>query len=452
MVEGPEGWSRVGQVQVRLGHPGRSPVSLASMARCFMIRSWPAKREYRTTLVPERRVAGSHQLGVVAVESNVRTPAERQQSIDAVIEILQATARRTGGSLDLSHALRVSRKKNLPPADFEDVCRQLRGEGLMAEEAETAEPRRAGHQRRKGVSVDAVDCFFAAAAQHDVLSLEGERALARAIAYGRDARQQVEQGLMDDADAASIVAAGQRATQQLILANLRLVPWATRSMRCDESRRADLLQQGVLGLERAARYYDLERGARFSTYATWWIFQFAMAFLYDQVEVVRVPRYLREAQGRMRRARARLYAQGIVSPGEQIERLAEELGEKREKVALLLALDAKPVSLSTTAGDDEHDLATRLEDESIEEPGRSLDMEDLRSAVTRCMSSLSERQQVVVRMRFGLDGEAPLTLEQVGDRLGVTRERVRQIQAKALERLRVREHSKILEAFVETAA
>jgi RNA polymerase primary sigma factor len=257
---------------------------------------------------------------------------------------------------------------------------------------------------------------------------------------------------MDPFTARRHTQAGIRAMHTLTLGNLRLVGWVLRSFRFGMAHHADLLQQGFLGLHRAATGFDPERDNRFSTYASWWIFQSTMAYLGDQGRVVRIPRHLSGDLHKVRRARVRLFGQGGLSGGAEIERIAADLGFEPVKVALLLALQADATSLSTQVGEDGTELGALLVDTRVEEPTRNLEREELAATLQRCMADLDDRSRAVIELRYGLGGSEPLTLEELGLRLGITRERVRQIEAKALERLRFRDRSTPLEAFLEDAA
>jgi RNA polymerase sigma factor (sigma-70 family) len=184
-------------------------------------------------------------------------------------------------------------------------------------------------------SSDPVDGFFAAVGRWEPVSREEERELARLSHYGRDAKIALDAGSMDLATAQKHVAAGDDARKRLVCANLRLVPWVMRSMSIRRSEKADILHEGVLGLMRAASDFNSEQGTRFSTYATWWIFQKVVRYLQQHTRLVRLPVHLSGDVAKLKRARDRLHAAGV-APGYEIKALAEELNMSERKVTLIL--------------------------------------------------------------------------------------------------------------------
>jgi RNA polymerase sigma factor (sigma-70 family) len=322
----------------------------------------------------------------------------------------------------------------------------LRGEGLFVDS--DGPPTNLAPRRTRTGSFDPVDGFFAAAHGWELVDLEEERKLARLSRYGEMAKSELAAGTMEFMSAKRHIEAGENARKRLVSVNLRLIPWVMRSFRIRASEKSDLLHEGVLGLMRAASDFDAERGARFSTYATWWIFQSVMRYLQRHSRLVRLPAHLTACLGQMMRARQRLSAAGV-APGYEIEALATELGMTEQKVALILAASSNILSLSHQVDEEAHPLAERLIDESAEQPERVPEIEELRTTVQECLRILSDREKHVLVRRFGLDGAEPETLDELGRSMDISRERVRQIEQKALLRLRYRQHSHILEAFLD---
>lgn len=371
------------------------------------------------------------------------------EKLDRALALLRPSARRIGRPLEMGDVTRVTVALRLGVGELETLLEILRGEGLFVDSEvppTTTEPR-----ATRSRSSDPVDCFFAAAHSWEIVSREEERELARLSHYGREAKNALDAGTMDFATAQKHIQAGEEARNRIVSVNLRLVPWVMRSLRVRPSEKSDILHEGVLGLIRAASDFDTERGTRFSTYATWWIFQAVIRYLHQHSRLVRLPTHLSEVVAKLMRARQRLHAAGV-TPGYEIEALAEELGMTEQKVALILAAGASNLSLSSQVDEEASPLAERLIDESAEQPERVPEIEELRSTIHACLHILSDRERHVLTRRFGLDGAEPETLEELGTAMGITRERIRQIEQKALRRLRFRQHSHILEAFLEDAA
>ncbi|HEX5054165.1 MAG TPA: RNA polymerase sigma factor RpoD/SigA [Planctomycetota bacterium] len=369
--------------------------------------------------------------------------------LERALALLRPSAKRIGRPLDMGDVTRVTVALHLGVGELEALLDILRGEGLFVE-TEASLPKTEPRATRNRTS-DPVDCFFDAAHSREMVSREEERELARLSLYGREAKDARDAGALDFSTAERYIAAGEEARNRLVSVNLRLVPWVMRSLRIRRSEKSDILHEGVLGLMRAASDYDPERGARFSTYATWWIFQAVIRYLHEHSRLVRLPSHLSGAFAKLMRARQRLHAAGV-TPGYEVEALAEELGMTEQKVALVLAAGAMTMSLSCQADEETNPLVELLIDESAEQPDRVPEMEELRSTIQQCLHILSDREQQVLMRRFGLDGAEPETLDELGSAMGITRERVRQIEHRALKRLRYRQHSHILEAFLEDVA
>ncbi|MDE3190933.1 MAG: sigma-70 family RNA polymerase sigma factor [Acidobacteriota bacterium] len=251
----------------------------------------------------------------------------------------------------------------------------------------------------------------------------------RSIGDGRLLTREEERELARRKDAGD-----ELAKKRLIEANLRLVMSITRSYTRAGVPLLDLIQEGNLGLIRAVEKFDYRLGYKLSTYATWWIKQAVSRALADQGRTIRLPTHVAERVRRLLRARRQL-AQKLSREPTPAE-LAKETGEPEEKVVDLLGLVDDPVSLDSPVGDGESFFADLIEDESSAQPDERTAIEHRHGELSRAIALLAPRMQRVLVLRFGLDGEGPRTLEDIGTELGVTRERVRQLESRALRELR----------------
>ena len=226
----------------------------------------------------------------------------------------------------------------------------------------------------------------------------------------------------------------EEAKRRLIESNLRLVMSITRNYTKAGVPLLDLIQEGNLGLIRAVEKFDYRMGYKLSTYATWWIRQAVTRALADQGRTIRLPVHVAEQVRRVMRSR-RILSQKL-NREPTLPELAIESGLADTKVRDLLSLVEDPVSLETPVGDGESLYGDLIEDENTEQPEKAT-AETMRSAeLEEALTHLKPRMRLVVERRFGLNGQHPQTLEEVGQTLGITRERVRQLEARALRELR----------------
>jgi RNA polymerase primary sigma factor len=225
----------------------------------------------------------------------------------------------------------------------------------------------------------------------------------------------------------------ERARRRLTEANLRLVVSVARRYSGRGLSFLDLIQEGNLGLMKAVERYDWRLGHRFSTYATWWIRQSVTRALADQARTIRVPAQVVDTINRMARVERQMTQKLGRAPS--TDELAEQLGLKPEKVEHLKRVSQEPVSLAAPVGDDATELGELIEDERSGEPDDAMAFDQRHSRVSDLVSSLPYRERTILALRYGLHGEQPHTLEEVGRRFGVTRERVRQIETRTLRRL-----------------
>jgi RNA polymerase primary sigma factor len=224
------------------------------------------------------------------------------------------------------------------------------------------------------------------------------------------------------------------AKKRLIESNLRLVMSITRHYTRAEVPLLDLIQEGNLGLIRAVEKFDYKLGYKLSTYATWWIRQSITRALADQGRTIRLPVHVAEQVRRVMRARRQLAQRLNRDPSN--EEIGKEAGFPVARVEELFELVTDPISLETPVGDGESLYADLIEDERSESPVARSDSNSRTAELRGALSALEPRMKHVLSRRFGLDGETPQTLEELGSELGITRERVRQIETRALRQLR----------------
>ena len=268
----------------------------------------------------------------------------------------------------------------------------------------------------------------AAASKDQVQTQDPLKLYVRAIGDGRLLTPTEERELARRKDLGD-----EAAKRRLIECNLRLVMSITRNYVNSGVPLLDLIQEGNLGLIRAVEKFDYTMGYKLSTYATWWIRQAVTRAIADQGRTIRLPVHVVEQVRRVTRARRVLTQKLNRDP--LPEEIAAESGFEPQRVRELLDLVEDPVSLETPVGEGDSLYADMLEDPNAEQPDESL-AELLRGAELKvALDSLNDRMRRVLELRFGLNGERPRTLEEVGTELGVTRERVRQLEARALREL-----------------
>ncbi|MBE3037872.1 MAG: sigma-70 family RNA polymerase sigma factor [Chloroflexi bacterium] len=233
----------------------------------------------------------------------------------------------------------------------------------------------------------------------------------------------------------ALVQDGIMAREHIIKANTRLVVSIAKRYMGRGVPFLDLIQEGNLGLMKAVEKYDVHKGFRFSTYATWWIRQTVSRAIADQARTIRVPVHMSDRIRKTYKATHDLEQRLGRVP--TLEELAVELGLDLQKVQWILQVSWLPLSLESPVGDDEEsELGMFIEDELTPTPMQSVYQSMLKEKIDEVLGTLTPREARILRLRFGLDTGVPYTLEEVGEKFGLTRERIRQIEGKALRRLR----------------
>lgn len=306
----------------------------------------------------------------------------------------------------------------------------------------------------EGINIDDhVKMYLKEIGKVNLLTPEEELSLAKRMADGETAKEQIEEiGENIDEDSKKqidlLIADGEKAKKSLAEANLRLVVSIAKRYVGRGMRFLDLIQEGNLGLIKAVDKFDYTKGYKFSTYATWWIRQAITRAIADQARTIRIPVHMVETINKLVRVSRQLVQELGREPTP--EELAKELNMPVDKVREISKISQEPVSLETPIGEEEDShLGDFIPDEDAPAPSEAASFVLLKEQLGAVLETLSEREAKVLRLRFGLDDGRARTLEEVGKEFDVTRERIRQIEAKALRKLRHPSRSKKLKDFLD---
>jgi RNA polymerase primary sigma factor len=376
--------------------------------------------------------------------------SEEVQSLDELLE--QATER---GYVTLDDILTAFPEAEENVAQLEDLFEHFYEQGIevyddeteasqekAGEAPETTQPREEPSSGGDGLddipSTDITALYFHEMGQVPLLTIEEEVKLARRWRRGRQAKQRLSRDGHDKKERARLrrqIEAGYAAREHLIMANTRLVISIAKRYRGQGVPFHDLIQEGNIGLMRAVDKFDPGRGYKFSTYATWWIRQAVTRAISDQGRTIRLPVHMGESIRKLNRT-AYLMEQDLGRPPSPKE-IADEMGLEPRRVRWTLKVARHPLSLQKPVGEEKNsELGSFIEDKETPPPPEVAEQTMLRATLEELLTTLRPREERILRMRFGLQDGYRYTLEEVGEKFGLTRERIRQIEKQALRRLR----------------
>lgn len=362
------------------------------------------------------------------------------------------------GSLTTSDILDLLPEAECSPEQLDEIIALLSEAGIevydelpAAEAEDLTELTEVNLDDLSGIAADdAVGLYLREMARVPLLSLEEESRLAHIIEVGRQAEQVLANNGTDPVERArleALVEEARAAREHLIKANTRLVVSIAKKYIGRGVPFLDLIQEGNLGLMKAVEKFDYRRGYRFSTYATWWIRQTISRAVADQSRTIRVPVHMSDRIRRLYKTAQQLEQEYGRPPTP--EEIAAELDMEPRKVQWMLRVSWRPLSLEHPVGEEEdNELGAFIEDDSTPTPPQSAYHKMLAEKIEEVLSTLSPREARILRLRFGLGGGRSHTLEEVGQKFGLTRERIRQIEGKALRRLRHPRRSRQLRQYL----
>ncbi|MCR5829732.1 MAG: RNA polymerase sigma factor RpoD [Lachnospiraceae bacterium] len=354
-----------------------------------------------------------------------------------------------------------------PIESHEEVLEEIDDE-VMEDESEDIDLSAIDLTIPEGVSLeDPVRMYLKEIGKVPLLSAEDEIELAKRMEAGNRVREDIEQIKKKNeratsaereknnakikkitADNEDILNRSEEAKKRLSEANLRLVVSIAKRYVGRGMMFLDLIQEGNLGLIKAVEKFDYRKGYKFSTYATWWIRQAITRAIADQARTIRIPVHMVETINKLIRVQRQLLQELGREPTP--EEVAKEMKMPVERVAEIQKISQEPVSLETPIGEEEDShLGDFIQDDNVPVPAEAAAFTLLREELLKVLSTLTDREQKVLRLRFGLDDGRTRTLEEVGKEFNVTRERIRQIEAKALRKLRHPSRSKKLRDFLD---
>jgi len=371
----------------------------------------------------------------------------KESIINRTVDQLCDDHHRNGGYLSSDSVIRLVQKRGL---DAEDD--QLVREGLLRRGVEVDEPEDyiEDSQTKQTYGSGTLKRYLVAITDTGLLRPEEEIVLARRIQAGKAARSALGSGPFEASGIDSLkrqIDVGDAARRQMIAANLRLVvSIAKRYGGRSDLDLLDLIQEGNFGLFAAVDRFDHTKGFKFSTYATWWIRQAVSRAIADRGSLIRLPVHVHESLGRARQIRISLTRERNGQEPNTAD-IAEQMGWSPERLQAVIDIGRRPLSLDVpTPGTD--DPPGRLVRAHVEpSPEQVLYHQEMASAIAAALEQLKPRERMILERRYGLEGRRPETLEEIGQSLSVTRERVRQIEAAAMDRLKKGPRIPLLRAF-----
>jgi RNA polymerase primary sigma factor len=414
-------------------------------------RSEPTDTEAGGTTSPVAILVGGPDKSPLRVEVRGPKASARLGDQPAVAELIARGQRR--GFVTAREVAGVVAELELDHDGLSRVVRVLRRvEVAILDDAEVPGDPQTVVRPESTAGVDAVRLYLNEIGRVELLTAESEVDLAKRVDAGVAAA-----AVLDSLDELTpeqrarlrrIERYGSRAKRELTEANLRLVVSIAKRYLGRGLQFPDLIQEGNIGLMRAVDKFDHRRGYKFSTYATWWIRQMISRSIADQSRTIRIPVHLVETMNKIRRVERSLVQQLGREP--TIDEVARAVELPVERLEEFRQLSIDPTSLDAPIGEDgDGSMGELIEDGNATVPPDAAARLLLRQHLVRVLDELNPRERIVIARRFGLDDQQPQTLEQVGTELGLTRERIRQIEAKALSKLRSPIHSGVLEGYLD---
>jgi RNA polymerase primary sigma factor len=371
-------------------------------------------------------------------------------SVDQVADLV--TKGRERGSVTVDDVAAALDKSELPSDALERVVRMLAEHGVEVLEPQSdEEPARSDEEDigKRAPTSDLVRIYLREIGRVPLLTAEEEVELAKSIEAGLFAEDKLTSVVsrLVFPEFKELAWQGTRAKQRLIEANLRLVVSIAKRYVGRGMLFLDLIQEGNLGLIRAVEKFDYTKGYKFSTYATWWIRQAITRAIADQARTIRIPVHMVETINKLVRVQRQLHQDLGREPAP--EEIALEMDLPIDRVIEIQRIAQEPVSLQSPIGEEDSDLGDFIEDADAVVPMEAAAFIMLQDQLDDILATLSDREQRIIQLRFGLADGHPRTLEEVGREFGVTRERIRQIESKTLAKLRHPTRAQMLRDYLD---